>query len=71
MSLFMLPYSISELFAKVSKSGKINVLEYYRLMAALPATSLNEEDYRSIKRLLHAVRRGWVQVVGLDPLMEN
>ena len=67
----MLPYSISELFAKVSKSGKINVLEYYRLMAALPATSINEEDYRSIKRLLHAVRRGWVQVVGLDPLMEN
>ena len=67
----MLPYSISELFAKVSKSGKINVLEYYRLMAALPATYLNEEDYRSIKRLLHAVRRGWIQVVGLDPLMEH
>lgn len=63
----MLTYSISELFAKVSKSGTIDVIEYYRLMSALPGTSLNEEDYRSIKRLLHAVRRGWVQVVGLDP----
>lgn len=67
----MLPYTISELFAKVSKSGKINVIEYYRLMAALPETYLNEEDYRSIKRLLHAVRRGWVQVVGLEASVGN
>ncbi|HEY9848042.1 MAG TPA: hypothetical protein V6D28_01180 [Leptolyngbyaceae cyanobacterium] len=69
LSLFS--YSLSELFAKVSKSGKISFIEYCKLMANLQEGVLNEEDYRSVRRLLHAVRRGWVEVVACVATTEN
>ncbi|MCL1469471.1 hypothetical protein [Argonema antarcticum] len=71
IQLYLVPHTISELFVKVSKSGKMSAIEYYKLLATLATNSLNEDDNRSIKRLLHAVRRGWVQVVGIDATIEN
>ncbi|MCL1466329.1 hypothetical protein [Argonema galeatum] len=71
VQLYLVPHTISELFVKVSKSGKMTAIEYYKLLATLAENSLNEDDNRSIKRLLHAVRRGWVQVVGIDAPVEN
>lgn len=71
VQLYLVTHSISELFVKASKSGKMTASEYYKLIATLAEVSINEEDYRSAKRLIHAVRRGWVQVVGIDAAGEN
>ena len=71
VQLHLFANSLPELFAKVSKTGKISFIEYCQLMATLPENLLNEEDTRSVRRLLHAVRRGWVQVVAFAPNSEN
>lgn len=59
----LLPNAISELFAQSSHSGYITLADRYGLMAALLEDSLNDEERRSIDRLLRAVSRGQVRVV--------
>ncbi len=59
----LLPSAISELFAQVSRTGKLTLADRYGLMAAILAESLNEDERRSIDRLLRAIRRGRIVVV--------
>jgi hypothetical protein len=58
----LLPNAVSELFAQSSHSGYLTIADRYGLMAALLEDSLNEEERRSIDRLLRAVSRGQVKV---------
>lgn len=58
-----LPCAISDIFAHATVSGQITVADRYGLMAAIISDSLSDEDRQAIDRLLHAARRGRVQVV--------
>lgn len=58
-----LPCAISDIFAHASLSGQITLADRYGLMAALISDSLSDEDRQAIDRLLHAARRGRVQIV--------
>lgn len=58
-----LPTAIPEMFAQISTTGKITVADRYGLMAAILDNSTTEEELHLINRLLHALRRGRVQIV--------
>ncbi|XGV99906.1 MAG: hypothetical protein ACAF41_13360 [Leptolyngbya sp. BL-A-14] len=58
-----LPCAISELFAQVSVSGKITLADRYGILAVLLHEPTIEEELHCIDRLLHALRKGRVQVV--------
>lgn len=59
----LLPSALSDLFAQSQDSGKITLADRYGIKIALLQTSLEEEELGSIDRLLHAVRRGRVEIV--------
>lgn len=61
--VYLLESTITELFAEVIQKGQINLQERYVLKAALLNSSLCQEEEILINRLLHAVRRGRLQVV--------
>ncbi|MCP2727891.1 hypothetical protein [Limnofasciculus baicalensis] len=61
--LQLIPGAIADLFAQVSRSGKITLADRYGLMAALLEESMSEEERASIDRLLHACCRGRMKVV--------
>lgn len=61
--LNLLPGAISELFAQASATGVLTLADRYGLMAAMLQDSLNEEERRSIDRLLRAVHRGNLKLV--------
>ncbi|HBE19311.1 MAG TPA: hypothetical protein DEG17_14450 [Cyanobacteria bacterium UBA11149] len=61
--LQLIPGAIADLFAQVSRSGKITLADRYGLMAALLEESISEEERASIDRLLHAYCRGRMRVV--------
>jgi len=56
--------SFAELFAKASLSRKITLDEQYEIMSAVVEERLNEEERVVVDRLLHAIYRGRLQVVG-------
>ena len=58
-----LPCSVSELFAQVSVSGKITLADRYGILAVLLNEPSIDEELHSIDRLLHALRKGRVEVV--------
>ena len=58
----LLPTAIAELFAQVTRTGKLTHADRYGLMAAVMAEHLNEEERSAIDRLLYAVRRGRLQL---------
>ncbi|MBW4490207.1 MAG: hypothetical protein KME12_20695 [Trichocoleus desertorum ATA4-8-CV12] len=59
----LLPSALSDLFAQSQDSGKITLADRYGLRVALLDSALSEEELGSIDRLLHAIRRGRVEVV--------
>lgn len=59
----LLQSAIPELFAQVSQSGTLTLADRYGLMAALLDDCLNEEERRSIDRLLYAVRKNRLKIV--------
>jgi hypothetical protein len=59
----LLPGAISDLFAQVSRSGKITLADRYGLLAALLEDALTEEERASIDRMLYALWRGRMKVV--------
>ncbi|HEY9750188.1 MAG TPA: hypothetical protein V6C63_16005 [Allocoleopsis sp.] len=59
----LLPSALSDLFAQSQDSGKITLADRYGIKIALLQSSLEEEELGSIDRLLHAVRRGRVEIV--------
>lgn len=58
----LLPGAISEMLASTSETGKLTLTDRYGLMAAIMDDSLNEEERRSVNRLVRAVLRGRVNV---------
>ncbi|PSB23760.1 hypothetical protein [Stenomitos frigidus] len=58
-----LPCAISELFAQVSVSGQITLADRYGILAVLLNEPTIEEELHSIDRILHALRKGRVQIV--------
>ena len=58
----LLPGAISEMLASTSETGKLTLADRYGLMAAILDESLDEEERRSINRLVRAVLRGRVDV---------
>ena len=58
-----LPSGIYELFAQSTVSGKITLADRYGILAALMDESVSEEELDCINRLLHALRKGRLQVV--------
>jgi hypothetical protein len=59
----LLPFALAELFAQVSRSGKITLADRYGLMAALLNDALDDEDRSAIDRILYAVRKGRLKMV--------
>lgn len=58
----LLPGSIAEILASTSKTGRLSESDRYGLLAATLDETLDEEERRAINRLLHAIRRGQVQL---------
>ncbi len=63
LQIRLIPGAISDLFAQVSRSGRITLADRYGLMAAILDDTLTEEERDCVNRLLHALRRGRMQVV--------
>jgi hypothetical protein len=61
--LNLLPGAINEIIASVTDNHYLTEADRYGLMAALLDESLNEEERRSIDRLLRSVARGRVKVI--------
>lgn len=59
----LLPGAIADLFAQVSRSGKITLADRYGLMAALLDDSLSQEERDAIDRMLYSLYRGRMKVV--------
>lgn len=60
---YLLESVIAELFAQVLEKGELNLKDRYILMTVLLSNSLCREEEILINRLLHAVRRGRLQVI--------
>ncbi|MBD1830232.1 hypothetical protein NDI47_04670 [Microcoleus vaginatus GB1-A2] len=53
--------AIAELFYQVTHSGNLTRTESHGLRA-LCESALSEDARDAVKRLLHAIRRGWVRI---------
>jgi hypothetical protein len=68
----LLPSALSDLFAQSQDSGKITLADRHGIRIALLQATLDEEELGSIDRLLHAIRRGRVEVVDeLSAILSN
>jgi hypothetical protein len=59
----LLPGAINELMVSVSNHRSLTQADRYGLMAAILDESLEEEERRSIDRLIRSILRGRVRVV--------
>ena len=59
----LLPGAISEILACVTDTGALTLADRYGLMAATLDEELNEQDRRSVNRLLRSVLRGRVRIL--------
>ncbi len=72
LTIELLPFALSELFADVSLSHEVTIADSYGLLAAILSDALSEEERRCVDRLLHAVRGGRVRKVNrLSSLLED
>lgn len=55
--------TFSELTARVWNSGSISHSERRYLRSFLLENPLTDEDRAALDRLLHAVRRGWIEIL--------
>ena len=55
--------TISEIFYSVAATGRITESDYYRTITAILNNSLDEEEMKSVKRMVHFVKRGKIAVV--------
>jgi hypothetical protein len=61
--VYFLESTIAQLFAQAVQKGKLTLTDRCVLMTAIVSNSLCQEEEILINRLLHAVRRGRLQVV--------
>ncbi|MDC0834386.1 hypothetical protein AY599_01040 [Leptolyngbya valderiana BDU 20041] len=59
----LIPGAISQILVSVRDTGVLTRTDCYGLMAAALDDSLNEDDRRSVNRLMRSVRQGKVKVV--------
>ncbi|MEB3826361.1 hypothetical protein [Phormidium sp. CCY1219] len=59
---FLSDATIAELFCQAWKVGSISTHHHEMLHACLD-NPLNSEEEAALKRLSHAIRRGWLEVV--------
>ncbi|MDY6939735.1 MAG: hypothetical protein SWY16_19045 [Cyanobacteriota bacterium] len=62
----LIPGALSEILVSAVDTGCLTQTDRYGLMAAVLNESLNEEERRSVDRLLRSIRRG--QIKTLDRL---
>ncbi|MDC0831538.1 hypothetical protein POG22_00750 [Geitlerinema sp. CS-897] len=55
--------AISEVVVRVWRSGCLTLSERQALRTVLLENRMSEEDRAAIDRLLHAVRRGWIEML--------
>lgn len=60
--IYLIQSAISELFAQANATNCITLADRYGLMAAVFDESLDEEERRSVDRLLRSVCRGRIKV---------
>ena len=57
--------TISELYLNIWKSGKIDRTVFHKIQYEMNSQSLkSSDDLKIVSRLLYAVRRGWLSVMG-------
>jgi hypothetical protein len=56
-------FSIADLFFQAYRSERLTLTHRQHLKTAILESNLSQEDQTAVDRLLHAVRRGWLQVV--------
>lgn len=61
--VYCLESTIAQLFSKVIQTGKITLQDRWVLMTAISSNSLCQEEQILINRLLHAIRRGRLEVL--------
>lgn len=54
---------LSKLFSKVWRQGGLTTGDRQGIMFTLLKNSLSQEELYTIDRILHAVRRGWLQII--------
>lgn len=62
-SVRLLPGAIAAILADAAETKTLTESDRYGLMAAMLDEHLSEEDRKAIDRILHAVRRGRIQVL--------
>ena len=56
--------TISELYLKIWKSGKIDRTMFQKIQYEINSQSLrSSDDLKIVSRVLYAVRRGWLSVI--------
>jgi len=61
--IYLTQSAISELFAQANATNRITLADRYGLMAAVFDESLDEEERRSVNRLLRSVCQERIKVV--------
>lgn len=57
------PFILDELYSKSLSSRQISRNQLHQLQSLSQDSSLNPQHNRLVKRLIHACRRGWVDVI--------
>jgi len=55
--------TISEIFYSVAVTGRITETDYNKIMVAMLTLSMDEEELKSVRRMMHFVKRGKISVV--------
>ena len=55
--------AITELFSQVCQAGHLTRSDRQRIMSAFLNGGITDEEKAAINRLIHAVRRGWLQLL--------
>ena len=62
LDLKLIPGAISEIFASSADTGILTLADRYGLMAAALDDNLDENELRTVNRILRAVKRGKIQI---------
>jgi hypothetical protein len=57
------PLALSDLFAKVSSTGKMTLLDRFTIRDTLLTDQPSNEEKQAIDRLIHAIRVGRIQIL--------
>lgn len=62
MSIKSLSKQIEQIFIDTSLTQQMTIQDWH-LLNQLAQASLPQDDERIVKRIMHSVRRGWIQVL--------